>query len=1115
MSTAATVHLVCGAPGSGKTRQLLARCRAVAQGAVGAALWLVPTYRHLEALRGRLVTEGGGGIGLHLSTFLDFADELVRVNDPAARPLPAVQRRLLVDALVADLHRGGHVSHFGRVVETRGFAEGMVALLEELKQNEVRPIDLARAAYRRGYGGGSVARTRRDLAISRKERECCQLYARYQRLLARPHLYDAEGRLWHARDLLRAGCHRPFERVQAVFVDGFEDFTRTQHDILQALAGWVEELWIALPDEPDDEERAELFTRPRLTRERLKSLQPVPQARAEGQLPFEEVEALPSLPAGLAHLWRQLFRPLRRVEQSADADGLLCLEAPGLLGEARLVSRQVKSLLLNGTPAEDILITARDLTPYADLLREVFAEYGIPTDVEGTEPLLRSPAVATLLRALRLPDEDWPFAGVTAILRSTYFRPDWPETQADPEVAAWAEVLLRLLGEPRGREAYLNAVRRWATDPPPGLEDEQAEESRRARTHELAVRCQAFLERFFRAWEDAPQSAPLAEQVTWVRRFATDLGLERAAEETPRNAAFWHRFQEEIDGWLRLERRIQPTAPALGRMEFLRRLGALASEAGLARTPRGPGRVRILSAELARTLDVPYLFLVGLGERGFPRLVAPDFIFDEQERQALRHAGLDLPCMEDLLPGEMLLFYQLVTRARRRLTVSYPAVDDKGQALLPSSFLHLLLQCFTPGAVPVERRNMLIEGYDRDEPLCPAEYRVQQATTLRGRVAEAPGLPPDTAANLRNAFQVTSRRADRDCFSPYDGLLRDPAVVAAVAEQFGPDKVFSPTALEDYISCPFRFFLKHVLRLEPLEEPREEIEVTRRGQAFHRALSRLHRQLQDAEVHQPTEEVEGHLRARLTEAVEEYVARAPSPASKVLWRLEGQRLLRSGARYPGHWQDFVEPWRPTGVLPRPWLFEVDFGLPGPDGDAVAGPLVLRRGDSEVRVSGRIDRVDVAELDGGTGFWIIDYKTGRSQHYTAADLRAFRRLQLTLYALAVEQVLLADRQARPLGLAYWLVSESGPKVVLPGRTHLAWYEQGAGWHEVREQLVSWVVTLAEHIRRGVFALQPRSEHCTQTCNFSQVCRIGQARSVPREPLLPLPGEGEAEGGGDDS
>ncbi|MFO0925735.1 MAG: PD-(D/E)XK nuclease family protein [Gemmataceae bacterium] len=47
----------------------------------------------------------------------------------------------------------------------------------------------------------------------------------------------------------------------------------------------------------------------------------------------------------------------------------------------------------------------------------------------------------------------------------------------------------------------------------------------------------------------------------------------------------------------------------------------------------------------------------------------------------------------------------------------------------------------------------------------------------------------------------------------------------------------------------------------------------------------------------------------------------------------------------------------------------------------------------VRLWGRIDRVDVAQCGDDLGFWVIDYKTGRSSHYTATEVNDFRKLQL--------------------------------------------------------------------------------------------------------------------------
>src|SRR5205085_7278410 len=165
-------------------------------------------------------------------------------------------------------------------------------------------------------------------------------------------------------------------------------------ELLEELAAKAEEMWITPPDE-EGGERGEVFAQARRTVGRLSQLSP---ASGACQRPGEDRPGRSHAPlAGLAHLERHLFRPVRQAPLSADADGLLLLQAPGLVGEARLTARRVKTMLLDGVAAEEIIVSVRDLVPYADLLREVFAEYGIPVDVEGNEPLLRHPLVGLLL----------------------------------------------------------------------------------------------------------------------------------------------------------------------------------------------------------------------------------------------------------------------------------------------------------------------------------------------------------------------------------------------------------------------------------------------------------------------------------------------------------------------------------------------------------------------------------------------------------------------------------------------------------------------------------------------------------------------------------------------
>src|SRR5262249_384634 len=160
-------------------------------------------------------------------------------------------------------------------------------------------------------------------------------------------------------------------------------------------------------------------------------------------------------------------------------------------------------------------------------------------------------------------------------------------------------------------------------------------------------KCAPFLERFFHAWDGMPSAAPLSEHVSWLRGFVADLGLAEQSRS-------WRRFWEEIEHWL--ERDTQaPHCRSLDRKTFQHHLHSLAAETGVARTARGPGRVRILSAPLARSLDADFVFLLGLGERSFPSLAAPSSLLEEAERQALRGEGIELVCLSDLLAQEMLL----------------------------------------------------------------------------------------------------------------------------------------------------------------------------------------------------------------------------------------------------------------------------------------------------------------------------------------------------------------------------------------------------------------------------------------------------------------------------
>ena len=1051
----ARFQIVQGPLGPQPIERMLDDYLAVHERTLGGAVWLSPSELAAEEIRKKVGS-------LHLAPIWSleaFARELI----PGKSTGSAFRRRMTLEHVTRDLHAKGKLDYFSRVVETRGFFDGAMQMLEELEAAAAKPKE-----FRKALKGKPSA----------KLDECGAIFEAFEK--------HREERSSLADNVAELGSALPerFSKVDTVFLSGFTTFTEAERRFLKWLADRVSTIKLAVPN--DNVAASVSLAGVEVASETLAATIPVNENR----------------PSGLQHLLDNLFAP--KPEPGTDPAGLSLIEAPGDVGEARLVARRIRTLLADGASPDAIVVTARDLTHSFDLLEEVFAEYGVPTEVYCDEPLARVPAVRTLIQALRLQDEDYPFAGVTALLRSTYFRPAWKEAQA--EMPLKAESLLRLLGEPRGRDAYLRAVENWRISPPQALEDEAAEDSIRRKKTRLATECQPFISRFFQAWDAFPKQGTPEQFVAFARNFCIELGIGVAASSDERDRTALESL------WAAL---VPRGKQKISRQTFLHLLGTAASSEMRSRWKGTPGRVRIVPAEEARHLDCDYLFVLGLGEGSFPRLSLPGSLLDDGDRQRLRNGGIALPDPASRLGEEQLLFRQLVAQARKGLILSYPALDEKGQPMLPGSFLRAVRSCFLPEAILPQRQQMLIEGYTTRSALSIAETRVQFASeNAKSRKPDwrSPSLSPDLCEQLSWSAEIAQERFRTKEFGRFDGWVNQPANVEYVQERLGAKKVFSPTALETYVACPFRFMMEQVLKLGELEEPSEGVEQTRRGSAYHRALSRLHKHLNDVDPSMAQSKLPDEVRTRLEvemdAVVGEEMKRATSQASRKLWELEGKRLHRSVARYQGHWDDFLEPLRKNRTAPSPIHLEVDFGFGTSDPPKADVPvpfpaLTISVGGIDVQLGGRIDRVDVTELEEGLGFWIIDYKTGRASNYTGSGLAQMEKLQLSLYALAVEKVFYPGRKARPLGLAYWLVTDTGPKQVMPKKT--AWLDDPKNWAGFREQLEAWVAQLVGRIRLAQFPLAPRSEHCTDTCSFAQMCRIAQSRSTGKEFDLRLPVE----------
>jgi hypothetical protein len=315
------------------------------------------------------------------------------------------------------------------------------------------------------------------------------------------------------------------------------------------------------------------------------------------------------------------------------------------------------------------------------------------------------------------------------------------------------------------------------------------------------------------------------------------------------------------------------------------------------------------------------------------------------------------------------------------------------------------------------------------------------------------------------------------------GSVMEPTLLAELVAQRLPGRLSEPlsaTSLESYASCPFKFFLRSVLRVRELEETDEEIDPLAFGRLHHRVLERLFRQLRD-EGRLPVR-ADQHELDLAEEVCDDVIAewRSTQPTGQpALFAVHERRLreqvaalLRAEAAMPPA----------QGCVPA--HFELPFGpLP------VSSP----GGEEQVFLHGKIDRVDAS----AERAVVLDYKTGMRRTYgpqLTDEAQCVTAWQLPVYAAVAR----SELQLSEVEACFYSLRESAVTRAV-GSFELTTLDT-ASRAEIRRNggrnLGDALWGIYDSMRRGDFVVRPRQDAC-EHCGMEAACRVRQLRMVEDE------------------
>jgi ATP-dependent helicase/DNAse subunit B len=549
--------------------------------------------------------------------------------------------------------------------------------------------------------------------------------------------------------------------------------------------------------------------------------------------------------------------------------------------------------------------------------------------------------------------------------------------------------------------------------------------------------------------------------------------------------------------------------------EVRRALGAQSQVYGAA----DRGGLRVLEATDVRGLRFRVVFIAGLVEGGFPLRAARDWIYPHEERERLKRYGLTL---EDISPATLLkeehYFYQAACRATERLYLSRPLALADDSETVASYYIDELRRAVSPFKIEAETVRRDYEGKNLEKVSTTGELNVtlvrqQERHVHRGEKGDL--LPQPRIKQLltlaRNDGYVSSsalRRIEIERerasvrFGPYDGEITDPHLLALLKRRFGADFVHSASGLSIYGNCGYRFFGQRVLKLEPRGEAALDLQAIDAGKLLHDILRRFfeqHRRQRLTELDR--EALQKELRELADRVFDEHERVVP-PLNQQIWKIDREIrkiLLDQVLLYE---LDIQQQSAAEGVAPA--YFEIAFGgmkSSARDPSSTDKPLELTRstfiGEESIRVSGQIDRVDLA-----TDNTLIAYDYKLSTGSSKDDIKSGRSLQLPIYLEALERLLLPNHKIA--GGGYYVIRGGNERrnKGLHRANALQYSKIRANvnavlsddeWQQIRDDAIAKIWNFLDHLRAGQFGVSPSEKEKTcRFCDFAAVCRYDRFR-----------------------
>ena len=519
--------------------------------------------------------------------------------------------------------------------------------------------------------------------------------------------------------------------------------------------------------------------------------------------------------------------------------------------------------------------------------------------------------------------------------------------------------------------------------------------------------------------------------------------------------------------------------------------------------------VTVTSVEQIRGIDFKLMILCGTLDGVFPMAYRPESFL-----------GKHLPDSEDRqLKSEQMVFYQFLTNNLKKsekeeafFYITYPQFDED-RDLVRSPYIDSLLKIskieednkiFNLKNEKKEKNNQIQISWINEVSLNSEKQILDANIILNKYVNSNLNVISDSQTYLNHFLNFEIEHGK---------IIPNNNKAIEFLEKY-ISKTFSITEFENFKKCPHSHFSNRVLKIKTPDTMDLTLSPLEIGNFFHWIAFKFYSQLQN--TGNDFDESIGIINSTKKELPAIYCVRLnPENRSdylELINKIALEELSRIKYEHPffefeelelfgrENRKGIIENWLDAEIArfengwdTSPGLFEFEFG------SNRNNPFYI---NNNLKIRGKIDRIEFEKNDDSYRFKIADYKTNLKNTKNNYDIIKKESFQMPIYIYVTKQILsdYYDISAECIGGIYYgwknIKNESHKYVLVNEDTVTSELNEGKrgskqrlklhSQDEIIDEIIKETKLIAENISNGHFQPNPSANNC-RYCNFSSICR----------------------------